>query len=139
MPRRYALVLMAVVMLGAARIALRAEEAPAAAVPAAAPAPAAAPVPAPRFLMPPAPPAHARRSLEAASELARDLSEVVGYLEAGQAYFRAYQKGSHSAEENRQFLAFLQTYENEYAVSKKEAAALKTWVLEQGSLDAVSK
>lgn len=94
------------------------------------------PPPAPAL---PAPPAHARRSLDSPAELARDLAEVVAYLDAGQAYFKGYQKGTHAPEENKQFLAFLEAYEKEYGVAKKEAAALKKWVDEQGSLDAVSK
>ena len=131
MSRRVAAFLALFALSGAARLALHAEDAaPAAPVPAPA---------APKILMPPAPPAHARRSLDAASELAKDLSEVVAYLDAGQAYFRAYQKGSHSAEENRQFLAFLQAYENEYAVAKKEGEVLRKWIIEQGSLDAAVK
>lgn len=88
----------------------------------------------PRVLVPPAPPAHARRSLDSPTELARDFAEVVAYLDAGQAYFRAYQKGTHSVEENRAFLAFLEVYEKEYAVAKKEADALRTWVKERGAL-----
>ena len=109
-----------------------------------APLPAASSVPAeppavPKLIVPPAAPAHARRNLDSPTELARDLAEVVAYLDAGQAYFRAYQKGSHSVEENRLFLAFLESYEKEYAVSRKEVEALKKWVIERGTLDAASK
>ncbi len=129
MSRRAASLLVLAILSGAARLTLHAEEA----------VPAAAASAARKVLMPPAPPVHARRSLDAASELAKDLSDVVAYLDAGQAYFRAYQKGSHSAEENRQFLAFLQAYENEYAVAKREGEVLRKWIIEQGSLDAASK
>lgn len=87
--------------------------------------------------MPPEPPKHERRQLTTGSELAQDLSEVVVYLEAGQAYFRAYQKGSHSVEENKTFLGFLENYERELKVAMKESAALRTWVVERGSLDSV--
>lgn len=114
---------------------LRAQDAPmpgASAVPAVAPA-------LPRVIMPPGVPAHARRSLDSPTELVRDFAEVVAYLDAGQAYFRAYQKGSHSVEENRQFLGFLEAYEKEYAMARKEAEALKKWVIERGSLDSASK
>lgn len=89
---------------------------------------------APRALVPPAVPAHARKNLDSPTELARDLAEVVAFLEQGQAYFRAYQKGTHTPEENRQFLAFLEAYERESAVARKEAAALKKWVDEQSGL-----
>ncbi len=41
-------------------------------------------------IVPPEPPKHERRQLTTGSELAEDLADVVGYLEAGQAYFRAY-------------------------------------------------
>lgn len=90
-------------------------------------------------LVPPTPPAHARRSLDSPSDLVKDFAEVVAYLDAGQAYFRAYQKGTHSVEDNKRFLAFLESYEREYAVAKKESLALRTWVMERGSLDAALK
>ncbi|MDE2290658.1 MAG: hypothetical protein KGL53_01140, partial [Elusimicrobia bacterium] len=84
---------------------------------------------------PPPTPAHAQRSLDSPTALARDLAEVVAFLDAGQTYFRAYQKGDHSVAENQKFLAFLQDYEREYAVAKKESAALRSWVVDKGSLD----
>jgi len=80
-------------------------------------------------------PAHARRSLDTASELARDLQEVVAYLEAGQSYYRAYQKGTHTVEENKAFLEFLEVYEKEQSIARKEADALRKWVSENTSLD----
>ncbi|MBI5596079.1 MAG: hypothetical protein HY928_08335 [Elusimicrobia bacterium] len=93
----------------------------------------------PAGLVSPAPPAHARRSLDSPSDLVKDFAEVVSYLDAGQAYFRAYQKGTHTVEDNKRFLAFLEAYEREYAVAKKESLALRTWVMERGSLDAALK
>jgi len=87
-----------------------------------------------RVLTPPAVPAHARKNLDSPAELARDFAEVVTFLEQGQAYFRAYQKGSHTPEENKLFLAFLESHEREQAVARKEADALRKWVLEQSSL-----
>lgn len=89
---------------------------------------------APPRLVPPASPAHARKNLDSPSELARDFAEVVTFLDAGQAYFRAYGKGSHTPEDNKLFLAFLETYEREAAVAKREAAALKKWTDEQTEL-----
>lgn len=88
----------------------------------------------PRLLLPPPVPAHARKSLDSPAELARDFAEVVTFLEQGQAYFRAYQKGSHTPEENKLFLAFLESHEREQAVARKEADALRKWVLEQSDL-----
>ncbi|HBL17454.1 MAG: hypothetical protein A2X36_12675 [Elusimicrobia bacterium GWA2_69_24] len=84
---------------------------------------------------PPAPPAHAKRELETASDLAADLQQVVRFLEEGQAYYRAFQKGSHSVEENKRFLRFLESYEAEAAVAKKEVDALRKWVHERGGLE----
>lgn len=89
---------------------------------------------APRILTPPASPAHARKNLDSPSELARDYAEVVTFLEQGQAYFRAYQKGSHTPEENKLFMAFLEAFEREQVVARKEGEALRKWVLEQSEL-----
>lgn len=84
---------------------------------------------------PPAAPAHAKRELDTAADLAADLQQVVRFLEEGQAYYRAFQKGSHSVEENKRFLKFLETYEAEAAVAKKEVDALRKWVYERGGLE----
>ena len=83
----------------------------------------------------PIPPEHSRRSLETASELAEDLAAVVKYLEAGQSYYRAYQSGTHTVEENADFLKFLERYEQELNIAKKEAPALRKWVFERGAMD----
>jgi|GEM_PF-6158467 hypothetical protein len=95
----------------------------------------AAPSQAPVGSVPPAPPAHARRELNTAAELALDLAEVTAYLEEGQAYFKAYQKGTHSAEENTLFLKFLQEYEREREIGRKEADTLKRWSDEKSDLE----
>ena len=97
-----------------------------------------APPPPPTWI-PPQPPKHARRNLDSAGELAKDFAEVVQYLEHGQSYFRAYQRGTHTVEENQAFLKFLETYEKEYAIAKKEAATLLKWVEEKGSLDSAGR
>jgi hypothetical protein len=86
-------------------------------------------------LLPPVAPEHRRRNLTTASELAADLADVVKYLEAGQAYFRAYGKGSHDAAENKAFLAFLESYEKELAVAKKEVRLLSSWIISNSGLD----
>ncbi|PCI36600.1 MAG: hypothetical protein COB53_08975 [Elusimicrobia bacterium] len=82
-------------------------------------------------------PKRERRKLSSATELAQDLSLVVDYLERGQSYFRAYQRGTHSVEENKKFLDFLERYEKELAVAKKEIDTLDRWVLRRGSLDSI--
>ena len=92
-----------------------------------------------RLFLPPAVPGHGRRTLDTATELARDFSDVVAYLEQGQSYFRAYQKGSHSAKENAEFLRFLEAYERERETLKKEVEALRRWVKEQSDLEEPSR
>lgn len=92
---------------------------------------------APRMLMPPSPPRHEQRMVDSASDLARDLTEVVAFLEQGQAYFRAYKKGSHTTEENAAMLRFLETYEQERELAKKEAKLLNSWVQERSDLEPV--
>ena len=88
------------------------------------------------ILRPPEAPAHARRNLDTAAALAQDLAEVAAYLEAGQSYYRAFQRGTHTAEENNAFLKFLETYEKEHKAAKKEIEALRNWILLKGALDA---
>ncbi len=78
-----------------------------------------------------------RRKISSATHLAADLALVVDYLERGQSYFRAYQRGTHSIEENKKFLKFLEHYEKELAVAKKEVATLDKWVANRGSLDTI--
>lgn len=90
----------------------------------------------PAGMFPPAPPAHAKRKLDTPTALAKDLHEVVAYLEKGQKFFRDYQTGSHTVEENAAFLKFLERYEAELKIAKKESLALRKWVVERGSLDA---
>lgn len=85
--------------------------------------------------LPPAPPEHKRRNLNNVSDLSADLGQVVAYLEEGQAYFRDYQSGTHSLVENAKFLKFLETYEGELVLAKKEVATLKIWIDNRGSLD----
>ena len=99
---------------------------------------ASAPVPAvvePPSRLPPPPPAHARRTLDSASELSRDLQDVVTFLEKGQGFLKTYGTGTHTVEENQAFLKFLETYEKELQAAKKESDALRKWVYEKGSLD----
>jgi len=86
-------------------------------------------------LAPPKAPAHVQRDLNTASALAKDLHEVVVFLEQGKVYFKEYQTGNHTPEENAQFLKFLEVHEKEQAIAKKEAEALKRWVFEKSGLE----
>ncbi len=92
-----------------------------------------------RSARPPAPPAHKKRYITNAADLAADLHDVVVYLAQGQAYFREYHAGTHSVAENADFLSFLETYEKELALAKKEAKTLGTWLERKGALKAESR
>ena len=89
-------------------------------------------------ITPPARPARTVRKLDSAAELARDLALVVEYLENGQSFYGAYQRGTHSIEENKRFLEFLEQYEKELAVGRKEVETLGKWFEAKGSLDSVN-
>lgn len=91
------------------------------------------------ILMPPSPPRHEQRMVDTASDLARDLTEIVAFLEQGQSYFRAYKKGSHTAEENAAMVKFLETYERERDLAKKEADLLHAWVKTRSDLEPVEE
>ena len=95
---------------------------------------AAAPAPEIPKLSPPQPPAHQKRSLGTAAELSRDLAETVAFIEDGQAFFRAYSKGTHSAQENKEFVRFLEDFEREQDLVKKEVEALGVWAQKKSGL-----
>lgn len=82
----------------------------------------------PRRLFPPKAPARAKNSLDGAGEVARDLAASVEYFEAGQSYYRAYAKGTHTPEENAAFVQFLEEYEKEQATARRTHAALGQWL-----------
>lgn len=82
----------------------------------------------PRRIFPPKTPARAKNSLDGAGEVARDLAASVEYFEAGQAYYRAYAKGTHTAEENAAFVKFLEDYEKEQLNARRTHAALGQWL-----------
>lgn len=90
-------------------------------------------------LMPPLPPRHEQRMVDNASDLAKDLAEIVAFLEQGQSYFRAYKKGTHTAEENAAMVKFLETYERERALAKQEADLLHSWVKTRSDLEPVEE
>lgn len=81
-----------------------------------------------RVLLPPKAPARTKNSLDGAGEVARDLAASVEYFEAGQAYYRAYAKGTHTPEENAAFVKFLEEYEKEQATARRTHAALGQWL-----------
>ena len=85
-------------------------------------------------LFPPKPPVRAKDSLNSAGEVARDLAAAVEYFEAGQAYYRAYTKGSHTPEENKAFVRFLEDYEKELAIARKTHAILGSWIERKSSV-----
>jgi len=103
---------------------------------AAAPAPAAEPAaekkPAP--LLPPKIPVRPKGTLDSAAEVARDLAVRVEYFENGQSYYRAYTKGSHSPEENKAFVQFLEDYENELGIAKRVHALLGVWLEKKSAI-----
>jgi hypothetical protein len=90
--------------------------------------PASVPAAEPRLLFPPKAPARAKNSLDGAGEVARDLAASVEYFEAGQAYYRAYAKGTHTPEENAAFVKFLEDYEKEQLNARRTHAALGQWL-----------
>ncbi|MFA6030960.1 MAG: hypothetical protein WC969_13980 [Elusimicrobiota bacterium] len=98
--------------------------------------PAPPPPPLPAGFFPPSLPKHERRELSTAAEIALDLAEVVAFLEGGQSYFRTYQKGTHTSEENTRFLRFLEDYERERLIAQKEAETLRQWMREKSDLEA---
>lgn len=106
---------------------------PVAVAPAPAPAPAAVPVvpveaPKAAPLLPPKVPARPKGTLDTAGEVARDLAVRVEYFENGQSYYRAYTKGSHTPEENKAFVKFLEDYESELGIAKRTHAILGMWL-----------
>jgi hypothetical protein len=82
----------------------------------------------PALLLPPKIPARPKGTLDTAGEVARDLAVRVEYFENGQSYYRAYTKGSHSPEENKAFVKFLEDYENELGIAKRTHAILGVWL-----------
>lgn len=89
---------------------------------------------APPALLPPAPPAHAQRLMETASDVSKDLAETLAFLEAGQSYYKAYVKGTHTSEENKAFVKFLLDYERELETAKKEFGLLQDWFKKSSEL-----
>ncbi|MBI2787059.1 MAG: hypothetical protein HYX59_00125 [Elusimicrobia bacterium] len=88
----------------------------------------------PAPLLPPAVPARPKGTLDTAGEVARDLAVRVEYFENGQSYYRAYTKGSHTPEENKAFVKFLEDYENELGIAKRTHAILGVWLDKKSSI-----
>jgi hypothetical protein len=83
---------------------------------------------------PPQAPAHVQRLLQTATDVSRDLADTVAYLDAGQTYFRAYARGTHTQAEDQRLLEFLRDYEAELDTAKKEEAILRDWLVKAASL-----
>jgi hypothetical protein len=83
---------------------------------------------------PPRPPAHVRRLLQTATDVSTDLADTVAYLEAGQVYFRAYARETHTHVENQRLLEFLRDYEAELSTAKKEEVILNDWIRKAANL-----
>lgn len=88
----------------------------------------------PAPLLPPKVPERPKGTLDTAGEVARDLAVRVQYFEDGQAYYRAYTKGSHTPEENKAFVKFLEDYENELGIAKRTYAILGVWLEKKSSI-----
>lgn len=102
--------------------------------PAVAAVPVAVPETKPAPLLPPKVPARPKGTLDTAGEVARDLAARVEYFENGQAYYRAYTKGSHTPEENKAFVQFLEDYESELGIAKRTHAILGVWLEKKSSI-----
>lgn len=89
---------------------------------------------APAPLFPPKLPMRPKNSLDSAVEVARDLAAAVEYFEAGQSYYRAYTKGSHTPQENKAFIQFLQDYEKEREIARKTHSILGVWIDKKSSV-----
>lgn len=88
----------------------------------------------PEPLLPPRVPARPKGTLDSAGEVARDLAVRVEYFENGQSYYRAYTKGSHTPEENKAFVQFLEDYENELGIAKRTHVILGVWLEKKSSI-----
>ena len=85
-------------------------------------------------LLPPKIPARPKGTLDTAGEVARDLAVRVEYFENGQSYYRAYTKGSHTPEENKAFVKFLEDYENELGIAKRTHSILGVWLEKKSAI-----
>jgi hypothetical protein len=85
-------------------------------------------------LLPPKVPARPKGTLDSAGEVARDLAVRIEYFENGQSYYRAYTKGSHSPEENKAFVKFLEDYESELGIAKRTHEILGIWLEKKSSI-----
>lgn len=85
-------------------------------------------------IVPPKLPEREKSELSSASAVALDLAKAVAYLEQGQAYYKAYTKGSHTAEQNKAFVRFAEDYDRELSTVKRELDALRSWVDKKSEL-----
>lgn len=85
-------------------------------------------------LEPPKPPERDKKALESASAVAADVARIVAYMESGQAYYKAYARGSHTTAENKAFVRFAEDYDSELNNLKRELEVLRVWVDKKAEL-----
>ena len=82
----------------------------------------------------PQPPERDKGPLTTASSVALDMGKSIAFMEQGQAYYKAYAKGSHSAAENKDFVRFAEDYDRELGNVRHELEVLRTWVDKKSDL-----
>jgi hypothetical protein len=85
-------------------------------------------------LTPPALPDREKNELTSASGVALDMAKSIAFMEQGQAYYKAYAKGSHNAAENKAFVRFAEDYDRELNNVRKELDVLRIWVDKKSDL-----
>ena len=85
-------------------------------------------------IAPPKAPEREKGELTSASAVALDAAKAVSFLEQGQVYYKAYAKGSHTADQNKAFVRFAEDYDREMATVKKELEVLQTWMEKKAEL-----
>jgi len=83
---------------------------------------------------PPQPPAHTRGMMDTTADTVRDLADTIAFLEAGQTYFRAFARDTHTIDENQRLLEFLKDYDAELVAARKKEAALRSWLEKASAL-----
>ena len=82
----------------------------------------------------PNPPVREKQELSSASAVVLDMAKSIAFMEQGQAYYKAYAKGSHKAEDNKAFVRFAEYYDRELSTVKKELEVVKLWVDKKSEL-----
>ena len=85
-------------------------------------------------LTPPRAPEREKAALVTASAVALDMARSLAFLEQGQTYYKAYAKGTHTPQENKDFVKFAEDYDRELTTMKKEMEVLKLWLEKKADL-----